>query len=143
LTTSTVTLSKKGTDGFTVHTQKKQFHFRIPVAAFVDECRLPSCFSVHCSSGERDKASEAERDAWFDVLSKACIQTGEEGAAGKSEGEKRLAPALLASQVSTLTSLLKKMVKEMTSLSQVWLQPCTLQRSYVCSTCRTDQAPSR
>ena len=37
LTTSTVTLSKKGTDGFTVHTQKKQFHFRIPVAAFVDD----------------------------------------------------------------------------------------------------------
>jgi hypothetical protein len=55
---------------------------------------------------------------WFDILNKAIIQNGEEGPV-KVEPGKQLAPALLASQVSTLTSLLKKMVKEMTSLAQV------------------------
>jgi hypothetical protein len=52
------------------------------------------------------------------MLNKACIQVGEERTV-KTEGPKGLTPALLAGQVSTLTSLLKKMVKEMTNLVQV------------------------
>jgi hypothetical protein len=35
LTSNTVSFVKKGTDGFTVVTAKKQFHFRVPVSAYV------------------------------------------------------------------------------------------------------------
>ena len=73
------------------------------------------------SSGERDKASEAERDVWFETITQACFSaTGENGGTGDgSGGGRNLSPALLSTQVSVLTSLLKRMVREMTDLSQV------------------------
>ena len=58
---------------------------------------------------------------WFDTITQACTTpTGESvgGAVGGGDG-RNLAPALLSNQVSILTSLLKRMVRDMTDLAQV------------------------
>ena len=57
---------------------------------------------------------------WFDTITQACTTpTGEPvGAVAGGEG-RNLSPALLSTQVSVLTSLLKRMVRDMTDLAQV------------------------
>ena len=93
-------VTKKGSDGFLVHTNLKTLSFRVP----------------HAAGLSSDSSIAAERDLWVDAIIEGGLASTGASEGGKGSGSSTSMPALLESQIDSMTSLINEIIEKIGSI---------------------------